>query len=74
VKESVRVKKPRRVDRNGMGKYRKHSVRLLLNRDVGLEYGRFDPTLSEREKNFILKVAALEDMQFATYIYSRLDF
>lgn len=73
-KESLRVKKPRRVERNGLLKYRRHATRLLLNRDVGIEYGRFNPTLTDEEREFVIAAGDLEDMKFATLIVSRLEF
>lgn len=74
VKESVRVAKPRRVERNGMLKYRRHALRLMLNRETGLEFGRFNPTLSDREKDFVLNCAELEDMKYAVLVKSRVSF
>lgn len=74
VRESVRVKKPRRVERNGLLKYRRHSLRLMLNRETGLEFGRFNPTLSPSEKDFLLRAAELEDEKFATLVKSRVAF
>lgn len=75
VKESVRLgQKPRRVERNGLLKYRRHSLRLLLNREAGLEFGRFDPTLSEKDRFFVLRTSELEDMKFATLVNSSVRF
>lgn len=75
VKESVRLgQKPRRVERNGMLKYRRHALRLMTNLFTGVEFGRFDPTLSEKEKEFVLRGAELEDLKFAHLVNSSVRF
>lgn len=72
VRESYRLgSKPRRVERNGLLKYRKHSVRLLLNLEEGLREGRFNPTLSPAEVDTVLGVSALPDLDFARFVSER---
>lgn len=72
VRESLRAVKPKRISRNGMEKYRRHSIRLLLNYETGLTYGRFNPALSEQEKEKVYAALELSEFQFAELIQKRI--
>ena len=72
LREGFRAKKPRRVERNGMAKYRRHSVRLLLNLTTAMDYGRFNPKLTASEIEIVMKVSHLDDYSFAEYMVSKL--
>ena len=71
--ESASLIKPRRVTRNGALKYRRHAVRLLLNRQEGIERGRFNPKLDEEQIDTIHRITALGDLRYATFMKSQLD-
>jgi hypothetical protein len=55
-------------------KYRRHATRLLLNMDTGLKDGRFNPVLSDEEKNTVYSVSVLPDNMFLEYVLERLTY
>lgn len=73
VKESMQAAKPRRVERHGMLKYRRHALRLMLNLETGLEQGRFNPRLTPEQVDFVLTNAQLEDTKYAVLVKTRVD-
>ncbi len=54
-------------------KYRRHSVRLLLNLETGLGSGRFNPVLSEEQKQLVYSTAHLPEEDFVTYLLGKLS-
>lgn len=71
TRESLRKEKPRRVERNGMEKYRRHALRLMFNYEEGIERGRFQPTMTEAQKEYIYTNMELDDIAYARLVKSR---
>lgn len=71
VRESAKLKKPQRVELNGMLKYRRHAMRLLLQLEQGLENGYFNPRLSDAQRAYVVETGDLSDVEFATRMMER---
>lgn len=71
VRESLRAKKPARVQTHGMLKYRRHSLRLLLNLEEAMATGRFNPRLTEAQRAFVLEGTDRPPVEFARLVTSR---
>lgn len=73
AKASAKKKKPNRINVNGMAKYRRHSVRLMLNYEQGLEYGVFSPVMEDWQKRMVFEWAEMPDEMFAEKIMERVQ-
>lgn len=72
VEESLQKVKPKRVQKHGQLKYRRHALRLMLNFSTGLAHGRFNPRLTEREKAFVFAYADKPEEVFAATVVATL--
>lgn len=63
----LRNRKSRRTDA-WRQKSRRHALRMYLNMNEGIETGRFNPVLSEWQKDFVLTAQDWPDLKVARYL------